>query len=242
MSGKKTETSEKPETQIKNEKKKWNYSIYLIAAAMFFYILSELTFSTWIVSYLNIKRGFSISEASMGLTVFWLFITFGRFAADKIGKYMKIYQFILGSSILALVGYCFVFFATTTTLTFVLIAIMGCGFAALYASILSYGMDQLPYNSPKLMSLLVLAGTIGVILALPISSFFVHSFGFLTALLVGLIFLVLLIVAIFLTMKDRDNSALTQVKQRNWGSITKRTKILAKKMSWFSMNKNSEEK
>ncbi len=228
-------TEETTESADSN-KKRWHYSIYLIAAAMLFYVLSECVFSTWIVSYLKINRQFSIAEASMGLTVYWVFITFGRFAADKIGQYMKIYQFILGSTIIAFVSYIFVFFTSSLTATFIMIAIMGTGYAALYASILSYGMDQLSFNSPKLMSILVLSGTIGTILALPLSSFFVHNFGFLTALLIGLVFLALVIVAIYLTLKDKNNHAKEQLKRRNWGAISRRTKILIGLKIWFSLD------
>ena len=220
-----TESSE----ATKVEQTRWNYSVYLISAAMLFYVLSEFVFSTWIVSYLKISRNFSIGEASMGLTIYWVFITFGRFAADKIGKKMKIYQFILGSSLLAFVAYIFLFFTSSTTMIFVMIAIMGTGYAALYAAILSYGMDQLSFNSPKLMSLLVLSGTIGVILALPISSFFVHNFGFLTALLVGLVFLGLVIVSIYITLRDKTNPAIEYKKHRLWGAITKRTKVFVRR-------------
>jgi len=110
-----------------------------------------------------------------------------------------------------------------------MIAIMGTGYAALYASILSYGVDQLSYNDPKLMSFLVLSGTIGVILALPISSFFVNHFNILTALFVGLLILGLLIITIFITLFDKNNTAVKERKKRIWGAITKRTKLYIKK-------------
>ncbi len=218
-------------------KSKWHYSIYLISLAMLSYVLSECIFSTWIVSYLKIHSKFNMAEASIGLTIYWLFITFGRFAADKIGNYMKVYQFILGSSIIALAGYILVFFSHSTIITYTMIAVMGVGYAALYASLLSYGMDQLSYNNPKLMSLFVLSGTIGTILALPLSSFFVRNFGFLTALLIGLIFLLVLIVSIFMTLKDKNNPAVDQTKQRHWGAITRRTKVFLFKNMWFSLSK-----
>jgi MFS family permease len=153
---------------------------------------------------------------------------------------MKVYQFIIGSSVIALVSYLFLFFTDNTAAIFILIAIMGTGYAALYASILSYGMDQLLYNSPKLMSILVLSGTMGAILALPLSSFFVNNFGLLTALLIGLVFLVLVIVSIYLTLKDKNNPAIEQVKQRYWGAITRRTKIFIRKNMWFSLEKKPD--
>jgi MFS transporter, FHS family, glucose/mannose:H+ symporter len=232
-----TEDNDETTNETQPEKKRWHYSIYLIAAAMLFYVLSECVFSTWIVSYLKINCKFSIAEASMGLTVYWLFITFGRFAADKIAHYMKVYQFIIGSSIIAFTGYLFLFFTNNTVFTFILIAIMGAGYAALYASLLSYGMDQLPYNSPKLMSILVLAGTAGTILALPLSSFFVNHFGLLIALLIGLVFIALVIISIYLTLKDKDNRATEHTKRRHWGAISRRTKVFVLRHVWFSLEK-----
>ena len=214
------------EENIPHEKSKWHLSIYLIALAILFYVLSEVTFSTWIVSYLKIKYNFSISTASLGLTLYWLCITFGRFAADKIGKYMKIYQFILGSTTIAFIAYFMVFFFKSPTVLFIMIALMGMGYAGLYASILSYGLDQLKFNDPKLMSFLVLAGTIGNILALPLSSFFVNKFSILTALFFGFLILGLVIAFIYATLKDKNNPAIENRKHRIWGAISRRSKFV----------------
>ena len=191
----------------------WHYSIYLIASAMLFYVLSECVFSTWLVSYLKIDRNFTISQASIALTFFWLFITFGRFGASKIAQFMKVHQFIICSSATAFIGYLFLFFTSNSISTFILIAVMGIGYAALYASLLSYGTDQLPYNCPKLMSIMVLAGSAGAILALPLSSFFVNRFGLLIALMVGLVFIALVIVSIYLTLIDKNNLTINRTAE-----------------------------
>lgn len=201
--------------QKENGEIKWHYSIYLIAMALFFYVLSECIFSAWIVSYFKLVCNFSISQASLGLTIYWLFITFGRFASDKIGKYINMHQFILYSSSLAFIAYLLIFLFRNTAFDFIMIAIMGIGYAGLYASILSYGIDQMPYNCPKLMSFLVLAGTIGAILAMPLSSFFVKHFSILTALFVGLLILGLVIISIYYTLRDKNNPIKDKLSERN---------------------------
>ncbi len=187
------------------EKIKWNFSVYLIAAALFFYVLSECVFSAWIVAYFKESCHFSIGKASMSLTIFWIFITFGRFSSDKIAKFMKLHHFIIFSSLVAFVAYLLVFIVKDTSFDLVMIAIMGVGYAGLYASILSYGIDQLPYTCPKLMSFIVLCGAAGGVFAIPLSSFFVNHFGLLSGLLVGLAILGLVILCIVGTTKDKRN-------------------------------------
>ncbi|MCP4176447.1 MAG: MFS transporter [bacterium] len=213
-------------------KQRWHISIYLIFGAILFYVVSECVFSTWIVSYLKLKYNFSILNASLSLTIFWLFITFGRFASDKIGRYMKIYQFIICSTLLAFTAYFFLLVFQNPLFIFVMIAIMGIGYAGLYASILSYGIDQLKYNSPQLMSFLVLAGTIGTILALPISSFFVSHFSILSAIFLGFLILGGVVVCVILTLYDKNNIAVEYRKRRLWGAITRRSKIVLIRHIW----------
>lgn len=207
----------------------WHLSIYLIAAALFFYVLSECIFSAWIVAYFKIVCNFSIAKATLGLTIYWLFITFGRFGADKIGKYMKIHQFILISTSLAFVSYLLIFVNRNTTFDLFMIALMGLGYAGLYASILSYGIDQLSYNCPKLMSFMVLAGTIGGVLALPFSSFFVNHFSILTALALGLFILFLVIVCIYFTLKDKNNPVRDVVGSKNLKNIFRISRFFIRK-------------
>ena len=214
------------DSEERREKKKWNFSVYLIAIAMLFYVLSEVCFSSWIVAYLKMNYGYPIVKASLGLAVFWGFITFGRFAADKIGKYLKIYQFILLSSSLAFIAYLLLFLNSHVWFIFTMIAIMGIGYASLYASIFAYGMDQIEKSDPQLMSFFIICGTVGNILAMPMSSFFVQKFGILAALILGLIIVGAVVLCIYLTLYDKKNIALTQKKRRIWGAITKRTRIL----------------
>jgi fucose permease len=218
------------------EKQKWNYSVYLIAGAMLAYVLSEVCFSSWIVAYLKLDYGYSIVKASLGLTVFWIFITFGRFAADKIGSYLKIYQFVLASSFLAFLAYFLLFFTKHTTFIFIMVALMGLGYASLYASLFSYGMDQLKTSCPKMMSFFIICGSVGNILAMPLSSFFVNKFSIFIALCFGLVILGLVVLFIYLTLYDKSNNALENKKRRRWGAITRRTRLVMVKRKKYLEN------
>jgi len=187
-----------------NLNKYWHASIYLIASAMTFYVLAECIFSVWIVAYLVKYYHFHIGLASIGLTLFWFFIAIGRFLARYFHR-IKIYTYILLFSSIALASNISILLTHNIIIIFILIALMGIGYSSLYACMLSYGTDQLPFNCPKLMSTLVIAGTIGVILAYPISSFFVNQFSIYIALMFGNIILILLIVSIVLTLFDKKN-------------------------------------
>ena len=114
-------------------------------------------------------------------------------------------------------------------LIFIAVAVMGLGYASLYASILCYGIDQRRTSDPKLMTFFVLLGTVGNIVALPLSSLFVHLFSLLSALVVGLAMLGLVLVLVFATLYDSRNPALNKRKWRVWGAISRRTKVWIRK-------------
>ncbi|MCX5773989.1 MAG: MFS transporter [Fusobacteria bacterium] len=182
----------------------WHSSIYLISTAMTFYVLAECIFSIWIVAYLINYYHFPIGLASIALTLFWFFIAIGRFSA-KFFQHIKIYNYILLFATIALISNICVLLTHNIIIIFILISVMGIGYSSLYACMLSYGTDQLTFNCPKLMSILVICGTIGVVLAYPVSSFFVSKFGIYVALLSGNIILFLLIISIILTLFDKKN-------------------------------------
>ena len=182
----------------------WHFSIYLIAASMVLYVLSGSIFSFWIVAYLQKTYGFSIGLASFSLTLFWIFIAAGR-ALSGIFKKLKIYNFIMVFALIAFFANIGVLFIHSATALFILIPIMGIGNSCLYASTLAYGTEQLKYNCPKLLSVLVVASNIGLILAFPLSTFFVHNFGMFISLLIGALLMVVLVVVILLTLLDKNN-------------------------------------
>ena len=191
---------------------KWNFSAYCIIFCLLFYVLSEFIFSTWIVYFLKAEKGYSIASASMGLTIYWIFIALGRFAFSNIAKKMRIYVFILLSCSLIICSFPFIYFVHQAVWVYAIIAITGTGFASLYASLLSYGMEQKTVNDPRLMTTFVAAGSTGIILALPISSFFVHHFGVGIALLSGLIMLLIVVILIIATLFDKTNRLLPKYK------------------------------
>lgn len=65
-----------PEPQ--NSKAKLTFRLALYTVIAFLYGASEATFSNWSTTLLDIDRGYSTSQASVGLSVFWLSIVMGR--------------------------------------------------------------------------------------------------------------------------------------------------------------------
>jgi len=186
---------------------RWHFSIYLISLAMILYVLSECTFSYWIVLYLENNYHYTIGLASVGLTLFWIAIGVGR-ASAKLFSRLKIQWFIILFSLIAWISSGAILFLHNIIAIFTLIIVMGVGYSCLYASTLTYGTDQLNYNCPKLLSFLVICGTIGLILAFPISSIFVHLFSIHTALIFGNVLMIAMILLILLTLFDRKNPVL----------------------------------
>lgn len=154
-----------------SEKEKWGIIVYIVSAAIFCYVLAEMVFSYWIVTYLKMDIGFKIETASFGLSLFWIFMAIGRFFASSVLKKIKTENYIILSSGLGFLGYILLSQFNSIVLIYVLIAITGLGFSGVYAAVLDFGTKQLKHTSANLMTFIIVAGSFGGIMSSPISSF-----------------------------------------------------------------------
>jgi MFS family permease len=159
-----------------SRRRNWPFTAWLIIFGMGFYIVSENVLSLWIVYFLESNYSYGIPMASSALTIFWLFIALGRFAFNGVANHVPLPCFILASTLLALLSFPWVLAVSSPILVLPLMAITGLGYASLYASLMTYGLSQTDGRDPKLMSVIVLASTIGGLLAVPLSSYFVHHY------------------------------------------------------------------
>ncbi|BDU50003.1 MFS transporter [Haliovirga abyssi] len=191
------------------EKEKWGITIYLVAFAIFCYVLAEMVFSYWIVTYLKMDTGFKIEIASFGLSLFWIFMAIGRFFSSYIVKKMKIESYIILSAGIGFLGYILISQFNSIILIYVLIAITGLGFSGVYAAVLDFGTKQLRNTSANLMTFIIVSGSFGGIMSSPISSFLKErvsiKYSFFSGAIAILLVLVLIVIAEILQKRRGRN-------------------------------------
>ena len=196
------------ENSLNNEVKvgkAWHFSIYLISIAMICYVLSESTFCLWSVSFFQERYHFDIFFAGSLLTLYWLFVAIGRSSVYLLSKKMRLDKYISLMGVLSIVCYGLVFLDHIPLSLICVISLLGLSNSTLYASILSYGTDQLSTPSSTLMTLFIICGSVGGISAPFITSFIESSMGVFYALLSGNIAITILFIAIFITKFDKKN-------------------------------------
>lgn len=189
-----------------NIKEKWSISVYIIATAIFLYVMSEMTITYWIVTYLKEKSEFSIVAASQILAVIWFFMMLGRFLSGKAVDYIKSEKYIILLGSIAAIGVFILMHSTENLLLWIAAAITGIGYSGMYATILTYGTEQLKRHSNKLMTFYITCGSAGGIVATPLSSFIKKNFGITAAITVSFISITTVVLLIFLTVKiNKEN-------------------------------------
>ncbi|MCX5773642.1 MAG: MFS transporter [Fusobacteria bacterium] len=202
---KKSENSMNDFTQ---KKLRWNFSIYLIATAMLCYVISESTFCLWAVTFFQLKYDYNIFFASSLLTLYWLFITIGRSTIYLVSQKIRIDKYIGIMGLLSIISYSMIFLNHIPLTLLCTVALLGLSHSTLYASILSYGTDQVSSANPSVMMFFVICGSTGGISAPFITSIIENYTSVFYALFLGNIAMIILFVAIYFTKFDKRNPVL----------------------------------
>ena len=167
-----------------------------IGAAMFFYVISEVTFTTWVVTYMRESLHWNIYEAGQILSFFWIFMAAGRlisgFAADKI----RLEVYIL-FSMLASLGSIILFLNLNNAIfLYITASLAGLAYSALYPSILTFGTSQIENIPPQMVTFFITMGAAGSLAAFPISSLIKQYFPMHYVISSCIIFMIIAIILI----------------------------------------------
>lgn len=197
------EEKEENSESVGKKEEKWNIYIYMIAAAIFFYVLAEMIVTYWIVGFMVDIRGVDGFYAARALSCVWGAMTVGRFLSGYLTAKIKSKTYILILSFIALIGIIGLLFMNGIYI-YVAAAVLGLGYSGMYATILSFGTHQLKTRSTKLMTFLVSVGSAGSIAASPISGGIKKVFGIYTTLSFAAVFILAVIILITFIKTEKN--------------------------------------
>ncbi len=160
--------------------------VYLCSLALFLYSFFEAVMNYWIVEYLVIS-GITPQISKLGISSFWIFMVIGRVIVANIMQYIKLENYIKISAILAGFSLLGLLYIENIIFLFLFIGLAGMFSSALYPSILSFGTQGRKTVDSSVMTLIILAGSFGVILCSPISGLLNEIFSIKGPIISGLI-------------------------------------------------------
>ena len=169
---------------------------------IFLYVGAEVCMSAKLPNYLEERFSFDIQKLGLwGTLFFFIALMTGRFLGGVILRLVKPKTFLVATVIFSLAGIAGLFAAPSSWIAFVLIFIIGLGFANVFPLIFSIAVDTLPERTNEISGLMVTAIIGGAVLPLlfgVVADLTSITFGFIVP---GLCLVYILIVSLSLIQK-----------------------------------------
>ena len=135
-----------------------NPFVLLMVIGIFLYVGSEVSMSAKLPNFLESKFGFDIKEKGLfGTLFFFISLMTGRFLGGVVLNWIRPRKFLVITTIFSILGLLGLFVAGGQVLAFVLIFLIGLGFANIFPLIFSITVDALPERSNEISGLMVTA-------------------------------------------------------------------------------------
>lgn len=135
-----------------------NPYVLLMVLGIFLYVGAEVCMSSRLPNYLQEKFDFDIEKLGLiGTMFFFLALMTGRFLGGVILNWMSPKKFLLITTIISLLSLGALYFAPTQTIAFVIIFLIGLGFANVFPLIFSITVDAMPERSNEISGLMITA-------------------------------------------------------------------------------------
>ncbi|MEY8766808.1 MULTISPECIES: MFS transporter [Francisella] len=176
-----------------------NLSVVLIALAIMIYVYIEYIVSYWFSPYLQEAKHLKVTDVGLIIGLFWGIIAISRLIVGLfVLTRIKPAVYIMISSFITLIGF-IIFLIAESLYGFILGGVvLGFGCAAMFPTLLGYGINNANYSSPKVSSFLIMSGSIGASICLFISGFLGQHIDKQVPIILGPILCVIIIVIIFM--------------------------------------------
>lgn len=135
-----------------------NPFVLLMVIGIFLYVGSEVSMSAKLPNFLEARFGFDIKETGLfGTLFFFISLMTGRFLGGVILNWISPKKFLMITSVISILGIAGLFIAGSQLLAFVLIFVIGLGFANVFPLVFSITVDALPERSNEISGLMVAA-------------------------------------------------------------------------------------
>ncbi|MBY7734341.1 MFS transporter [Francisella philomiragia] len=184
-----------------------NLSVVLIALAIMIYVYIEYIVSYWFSPYLQEAKHLKVTDVGLIIGLFWGIIAISRLIVGLfVLTRIKPAVYIMISSFITLIGF-IIFLIAESLYGFILGGVvLGFGCAAMFPTLLGYGINNANYSSPKVSSFLIMSGSIGASVCLFISGFLGQHIDKQVPIILGPILCVIIIVIIFMVHIRKSTS------------------------------------
>lgn len=184
-----------------------NLSVVLIALAIMIYVYIEYIVSYWFSPYLQEAKHLKVTDVGLIIGLFWGIIAISRLIVGLfVLTRIKPAVYIMISSFITLIGF-IIFLIAESLYGFILGGVvLGFGCAAMFPTLLGYGINNANYSSPKVSSFLIMSGSIGASICLFISGFLGQHIDKQVPIIIGPVLCVIIIVIIFMAYIRKPTS------------------------------------
>lgn len=184
-----------------------NLSVVLIALAIMIYVYIEYIVSYWFSPYLQEAKHLKVTDVGLIIGLFWGIIAISRLIVGLfVLTRIKPAIYIMISSFITLIGF-IIFLIAESLYGFILGGVvLGFGCAAMFPTLLGYGINNANYSSPKVSSFLIMSGSIGASICLFISGFLGQHIDKQVPIILGPVLCVIIIVIIFMAHIRKSTS------------------------------------
>jgi len=108
-------------------------NIYLILTVilMIFYVMSEVIIFSWAPTFFRVAKSFSLYDASIIISIFWIGILVGRLIISFLSYKFKAGTLLLILSVISIIGLIIAIFPTGQFINYLGAAVIGLGFSAI---------------------------------------------------------------------------------------------------------------
>lgn len=143
-------------------KGKLTFRLGIYVLLVLFYGASEATFSNWSTTFLDNTKGYSTSEAALGLSIFWFCITAGRLIFALTVKRLNTRLVYLMSPILVTISFILLPMADTLILSYLALAMAGLSLSFFFPYTISLASSEHPTQTAFVSGVLVAGIQFGI--------------------------------------------------------------------------------
>ncbi len=153
----KQEKTQKPTTFGTSFKALTDKYIVIMVIGIFLYVGAEVSMSSKIAVFFSVKYNIDLTKIGMlGVGVFFLSLTIGRFLGGVILNWMRPKLFLLLTCLISIIGLGGIFIHNLTT-AWISVFLVGIGFANIFPLIFSITVDTLPEKTNEISGLMITA-------------------------------------------------------------------------------------